>query len=206
MDPTEPTTMAPSDQHQIFAQEVLKLFSRIHPLDRIPRAGFLLRGVTEPESVAAHSHFMALLALLCANHEPDAYDLGKILAMALIHDLAEARLMDIPMPAADAWLGDAKRRAEQGVLDEMFQSFPTIYSELHNEFIEGVSKEARLLKAVDKAQMMLKVLFYEQEHRGRLDEFWRNPSNFDPCGAAPIDALFDAICRQAGRPRPAIEP
>ena len=185
-----------------FAENVIQLFARIHPLDRVPRAGFLLRGVPEPESVAAHSHFMALLALMVVQEQPDAYDLGKTLAMALIHDLAEARLMDIPMPIANQWLGDAKEKAEQGVFNGLFSDFPELYTQLHDEFIAGKSPEAQLLRALDKAQMMLKVLSYERERRGGLDEFWRNPGNFDARGIAPVDAIFDAICRHAGKTRP----
>lgn len=189
-------------KHDFFAENIIELFARIHPLDRVPRAGFLLRGVPDPESVAAHSHFLALLALLVAHEEPDTYDIGKTLAMAVIHDLAEARLMDIPMPIAGQWLGDAKEKAEQGVFNGLFAAFPDIYKQLHDEFIAGESPEARLLRALDKAQMMLKVLSYERERRGGLNEFWENPGNFNALGVAPVDALFDAICRHAGKTRP----
>ena len=42
-----------------FAHRVLRLFDTVHPLDRIPRAGYVLRGVPEPESVAAHRERLA---------------------------------------------------------------------------------------------------------------------------------------------------
>ncbi len=185
-----------------FSERVLKLFFQIHPLDRVPRAGFLLRGVPEPESVAAHSHFMALLALLYANDSPGMYDVGKLLSMALIHDLSEAQLMDIPMPVANTWLGKAKEDAERGVFNTLFDAFPPTYADLHDEFLAAQSAEARLLRALDKAQMMIKVLAYEREHRGRLDEFWEKPGNFNDYGIEPISELFDAICRHAGKTRP----
>src|SRR5690242_21894441 len=96
-----------------FEKRVIDLFETIHPLDRIARAGFVLRGVTEPESVAAHSHFVSLMALLFADRYPEEYDRGKLLAMALTHDLCESLLMDIPMPTADAHLREVKEVAEQ---------------------------------------------------------------------------------------------
>ncbi len=59
-----------------------------------------------------------------------------------------------------------------------------------------------MLRGLDKAQMMIKILCYEAEHRGRLEEFWDNPKNFDDYGIEPVSELFDAICAKAGRPRP----
>jgi len=188
--------------YDTFAEDILSLFWRIHSLDQVPRAGFLLRGVPNPESVSAHSHFLAVLALIFVQESPEEYDRGKVLAMALVHDLSEARLMDIPMPVSNAWLGEAKEKAEQGIFNDLFKSFPDYYTKLHDEFLEGKSNEARLLRALDKAQMMIKVLYYEKEHRGCLDEFWEKPGNFNDMGIAPVSALFDAICRKAGKRRP----
>lgn len=185
-----------------FTDRVLRLFRDVHPLDRVPRAGYLLRGVTDPESVAAHSHFLALLALCFLEEYPDRWDRGSVLAMAIVHDLAEARLMDIPMPVADAHLRGAKNRAEQAIFAELFEGFPNRLNQLHHQFNEAASPEARLLRGLDKAQMMLKILGYEAEHRGRLDEFWTNPANFNDYGLQEVSELFDAICAQAGKPRP----
>lgn len=184
-----------------FASRVLLLFEAIHPLDRVPRAGFLLRGVTEPESVSAHAHFLALMALLFCERFPE-YDKGRVLAMALVHDVPEARLMDIPMPYADAYLQDAKHRAEQAIADDLFEGLPGQLATLHQEFTDATTPEARLLRALDKAQMMTRVLCYEREHRGNMQEFWENPKNFNDYGISAVGVLFDAICRDAGRERP----
>jgi 5'-deoxynucleotidase YfbR-like HD superfamily hydrolase len=62
-----------------FEQRVISLFEQIHPLDRIARAGYVLRGVCEPESVAAHSHFVALMTLLFVDRYPDQFDRERAL-------------------------------------------------------------------------------------------------------------------------------
>lgn len=185
-----------------FTERVLNLFHAIHPLDRIPRAGFVLRGVPDPESVAAHSHSMALLALIYVECIPNTLDRSKVLGMALVHDLAEARLMDIAMPYADAYLAESKHRAEEAIFEDLFQGFPAHFSAWFKEFHEAETQEAKLLRALDKAQMMLKVLNYRREHRGDLEEFWVNPKNFRDFGFPEISDLFDAICNACGKPRP----
>ncbi len=185
-----------------FAERVIAFFEDIHPLDRVPRAGFLLRGVENPESVAAHSHFVALLAMLVIEQYPGRFDGHRAMAMALVHDLAEARLMDIPMPCADAYLAEAKHNAEHAIAADMLAGLPGTLLDLHGEFSEVRTQEAKLLRGLDKVQMMLKVLSYEREHRGNLAEFWENAKNFDDYGIDIVSALFDAICAGAGRARP----
>ncbi|HPX38972.1 MAG TPA: HD family hydrolase [Candidatus Hydrogenedentes bacterium] len=181
---------------------MIRLLADIHPLDRIPRAGYVLRGVPEPESVAAHSHFVALLTLLVCDACPGQFDRDKALTMAIMHDLAEARLMDIPMPVGDAYLKDAKRDAEQAIFDDLLAGFPARYAEYHRELLDAASPEARLIRGLDKAQMMIKIVMYQKEGRGRLDEFWNNPRNFADFGIEPVARLFDAICAHAGKTRP----
>ena len=61
-------------------------------LKDIPRTGWVRAGVDNPESVAAHSWGMALLALrLCPEH----LDLSKVLSMCLVHDVAEIVVGDL---------------------------------------------------------------------------------------------------------------
>lgn len=185
-----------------FTDRVLSLFETIHPLDRVARAGFVLRGVADPESVAAHSHFVALLTLLFCDAYPETYNRDRALAMALTHDLAESVLMDIPMPAGDAYLREAKDAAEQAITEKLFAGFSPSYGELHAELLVAETPEARLVRGLDKAQMMIKVWMYEREGRGRLEEFWANPKNFDDYGCSHVSDLFDALCMVAGRVRP----
>lgn len=192
----------PSNTEDALAARLLRLFQEIHPLDRVPRAGYVLRGVAEPESVAAHSHFVALMTLLMAEANSALFDRDKAVSMALIHDLCESRFMDIPMPSSDAYFHASKSQAEQEVTEDLLGGFGERLPALHAELLEAESPEARLVRGLDKAQMMVKVLMYEREGRGRLEEFWTNPRNFADFELEPVSALFDAICAEAGRERP----
>ncbi len=181
---------------------ILDLFEAIHPLDRIARAGYVLRGVTEPESVAAHSHFVAVMTLLIVDAHPGRFDREKAVAMALLHDLPECRLMDIPMPACKGALGAAKAEAELAVGAELLGALSARYVELLEELEAAQSPEARLVRGIDKLQMMAKIVMYQREGRGRLEEFWANPANFNDYDVPEIAALFDALCARAGRTKP----
>ena len=185
-----------------FEDRVIRLFEQIHPLDRVDRAGYVLRGVPDPESVSAHSHFVALLTLLFVDEYPELFDRERALTMALIHDLPEAILMDIPVPACDGEFRVAKHHAEQAILEQLMRGFPEKYAEFHRDLCEGRTPEAKLVRALDKAQMMLKIIMYQKEGCGRLSEFWVNARNFEDYGCQPVSDLFNALCAVAGKPRP----
>lgn len=182
-----------------FEDRLIRLMEELHPLDRVPRAGYLLRGVTEPETVAAHSFSLALLTLLFAERHADRFNADKAVAMALVHDTAEARMMDIPRIACTPELQAAKGAAERAIVESFFAGVSDRLIDCHRELEEGRSPEARLVKALDKAQMLIKVLRYEAEGRGRLGDFWDNPASFDDYGLPEVAALFRAIRARAGR-------
>ena len=79
-------------------EERLALAYAAYRLKDEPRVGWVMHGVAGPESVAAHSWGTAYLCLLFA---ADAgVDLGRALAIALVHDLAEATTGDFAARAA----------------------------------------------------------------------------------------------------------
>ena len=184
------------------AETIVDTMISIHPLDRVPRAGYLLRGVTEPESVAAHSHALALLTLLVCNEYPDEFDSSKAVEIALIHDLQEVVTMDIPLPAGTVEFRAAKEDAEQAIFNDLFARVSPSLKERYAEFRDAKTPEAKLVRGLDKAQMMIKVLCYGSEGRGRLDDFWNHMHNFPDFGIPALKDLFEAIALRADRPLP----
>ena len=61
-------------------------------LKQLPRTGWVRSGINNPESVAAHSWGMAILALKLT---PKELDLSKVLSLCLIHDIPEVRVGDL---------------------------------------------------------------------------------------------------------------
>jgi putative hydrolases of HD superfamily len=184
------------------AAGIVATLARLHPLDRIPRAGWLLRGVTEPESVASHCHAVALLARLVCDAWPGEFDAERAMSIALVHDCAEVATMDIPMPAGDDAFRAAKSRTEQAVAASLFGGLPGRSADLFAEFEAAETPEARLVRGLDKVQMMIRAACYEREGRGNLEDFWINQKNFADYGLEPVRLLFAEVARIAGRRLP----
>lgn len=182
--------------------DIVDTMISLHPLERVPRAGFLLRGVTEPETVAAHSHGLALLTLLVCSEYPKDFDSAKAVEMALIHDLQEVSTMDIPLPAGSDAFRAAKETAEEEIFNALFSRVSPRISDRYAEFRRSETAEAKLIRGLDKAQMMIKVLCYEREGRGYLEEFWNHRHNFPDFDIPVLKELFETIARKAGRKVP----
>jgi putative hydrolase of HD superfamily len=81
------------------------LLDSANDLKRLPRTGWLLAGIRQPESVADHAYATTLLAMLLADAINADYaiagleeplDVARVLRIALLHDLAESQLTDLP--------------------------------------------------------------------------------------------------------------
>ncbi len=179
--------------------DVIDLLDRLHPLWELPRTGWLLRGIRPCESLAEHSFGVALvtMAMVDALREEGAtIDGERVLRMALLHDAPEAATGDVPMPVKTAELKRAMKQAEAQIADRLL---PAPYARLVHEVEAGESLEARIVKAADKVQMMIRAHAYEAQGRGRLDEFWENPGNFRDQDLSFAKRIFDALRARAGR-------
>ena len=178
---------------------LVDLLESLDPLCDLPRTGWVLRGVSAPESIAAHSYGVAVAAMAITDalrEEGITVDGEKVLRMALLHDVAEASTGDIPMPRKTPELTEALHQVERLVVEDML---PEPYLDHWEEAERKETLEARIVKAADKVQMMVKLRVYERQHRGRLDEFWANPKNERAMGFTFVEAVFAEIRRRAGR-------
>ena len=141
------------------------------------RAGWLRIGVKDPESVADHSFRLALLVMAVGDQL--GLDSGKLVKMALLDDLAESIVGDLVSERGNKTLidHDTKIKKERKAIKKILSSLKNgnDYLKLWEETQEGVSREARLVKQVDKFEMAIQALEYEGEVESRkLDEFWIN--------------------------------
>ncbi len=175
---------------------LLDLLVELQTLDRVPRSGYFLRGISDCESVAEHTFHLAILVWLLAGQE-SALDRGHAVELALMHDLAELRIGDLPRTATTYLPAEVKHAAERRAAADILAPADPKAIALYEEYEAGETAEARFVRACDKLQLMIKVTVYESwGHRG-LTEFWGNPANFPTSDFTSIQKLFRSLQERA---------
>jgi putative hydrolases of HD superfamily len=159
---------------------VLKTLIELQRLKSLERTGWMLRGIAQgAESVAAHSYGVAVAAMLLADELRERgieVDMERVLRVALLHDWAEARVGDLPRTASEYFGAEARKRAERAAFEDIVsgatRKAAARYSELHEEYEERASLEARLVKAADVIDLLVQALAFERAGVRGLDEFW----------------------------------
>lgn len=162
------------------ATQTVKFLSELIRLKALPRTGWLLRGVRDVESIADHVFGVAFVAMILADR---AVTLGlsvsveKVLRMALLHDISEARTGDLPSTIKPYFSGDTLKQADEQAAREILQPLGTTgenYLALWHEYETRTSLEARIVKAADKIDLLLQAREYEKGGAQNLSEFWDN--------------------------------
>ena len=135
------------------------------------RTGWQLRGVDEPESVAAHSWGVAYLVLALGDRfreELPDVDLDRALRLAVVHDAAEAETGDAATRAdstADAVDREAKEAAEREAMRDLAGPLPERVRDAWEAYEARDSPEAVLVKDCDLLDVCLQALLYERDDR-----------------------------------------
>lgn len=173
------------------SSDLLAFFRAIENLKRTPRTGWLDRGipVADTESVADHTLLTALIAWTLALDDP-TLDADRVLKLAMVHDIAEAVVGDIP-PYAPEDIPDGsdpealeaffavrkqatpeaaaeKHAAEHAGASRLFALLPPgpaeAFRALWDEYERRSSPEARFVKDVDRLEVFLQSRSYARTH------------------------------------------
>lgn len=115
----------------------MALLSRLKRWQNLP--------TVQQESVAEHTAQVALIVLKLSDYL--AFDVGKALKIAVLHDLAEVDLTDLPHNVTRRFpkLAQAKREAETEVIAEKLPDYQLLLTEQ--------SLEAKVVKLADTIQV-----------------------------------------------------
>ena len=180
------------------AARIVDTLIGLDPLSDLPRTGWLLRGIRPCESIAEHSHGVAVATMLIVDalrEEGVEVNGERALRMALVHDAPEAKTGDIPKPQKTVELSRALDRLEQGIAERLLPDTSD-----WREMNAGETLEARIVKAADKIQMMVKALVYGRQGRGDLHEFWMNDKNFRDRGIGVAREVFELLRTRHAEP------
>lgn len=149
---------------------ILLVLEAAGQLKCIERAGWVRAGVPHPENVADHTYRVAMLALLLAPRL--GLNVEKTLQLALLHDLAEARVGDLT--PTDGVSPADKRAREEAAFAAIVGELPegSALDALFREYEDETTLEARIVHQLDKLELALQALEYERATGLDLDEFW----------------------------------
>lgn len=173
--------------------EFFELLEWVERLESLPRTGWLTAGIRQPESVASHSYEVAVVTLWLADRVERSIETERALRIALLHDLAEALLTDLPKPVktfvGSEVIADAESRAADRILEELGDG----WRDAVEEYRDQSSDEARLVKAADRIQMMAKALTYDAQNRGDVRRFWEGREEFGDFGFPLVGEIFRSL-------------
>ncbi len=155
-------------------------------LKEVTRAGWVRAGVGAPESVAAHSWGTALLALVLA---PAHLDRARLLTYAILHDLAEVRVGDIT--PHDGVSKAQKKAMEAEAMGALAQHLPAHILQAWHAYEAQDNAEARFIRQLDRLDMALQAVRYEDTQGVDTAEFIQSAS--DQIHVPELVALISAL-------------
>jgi len=134
-----------------------KFLFEVGQLKKVKRSGWWLANISNPESVADHSHRTAVIAYILAEMEGSPY--AKDIAItALFHDLIEARLLDLHK--VHTKYSRVSDEAKEKVREEQYALLP---ERIRKDLLENV-KIAKKNKDIIKDADYLEVAFQAKEY------------------------------------------
>ena len=141
-------------------------------LKQLPRSGWLLLGIPQPESVAEHSFRVGVIGVMLAALE--GADVGRTAAMCLLHDAHETRIGDVPS-VGRAYITTAVPEAvtahqTSGMPDEVAK----VVQDLTAEYEATETAESRVAHDADKIETLMQAIEYQAQ--GHDTSAWRETS------------------------------
>lgn len=178
---------------------LLEALLALQPLHDLPRTGWILRGVRDPESVGDHVLSTCFLVLAAGPRVAPAVDVERAVALALVHDAPEAAIGDLPRTAARLLPAGAKAAAEDRAAAELLGPLSDHARGLWDEVRAGVTREARFVKLCDRLQLGVRLVALERTGQRGLDDFRATVAGLDCAEFSVLAALRDEVLAALGR-------
>lgn len=179
-------------------QGFVEFLVEVGKLKKMGRTGWILRDIKNPETIAEHTFRMAIMAWILGKRE--SFNLTRVLKIALIHDLCEIYAGDITpyngllpdnkklqkiilskFPRLPRVLKEEKLKEkhekEKASLEKVISGLPydsqkEIMS-LWLDYENGITKEGRFVKQVDRVENLLQALeYWERNRKFPIEPWW----------------------------------
>ncbi len=160
-------------------EEIIEFSKLVGKLKKVERTGWVtIAKIDKPESVAEHSFRTAVVAMMLADLRK--LDVEKTVRMALLHDLAEAITGDWDLFAKKKLGNELREKKEKEAMEKILDMIPENLREKYKKVIKDYknrnSEEAKLVKEIDRLEMLMQVKEYEKEGYDKedLDRLWND--------------------------------
>lgn len=198
-------------------KQLLDFFIEVGKLKRMPRRGWVINQISNPESIAEHIFRATLMGWLMGKKKK--LNVEKIVKMALVHDLCEVYAGDITpyddvLPKNKEKLKDLmktwprftyqeklakvakKHKVEKKSLEKLIANLPDDLRkeimDLWMEYEKGISREGRFFHQADRMENFLQAYEYWKKYKNPpLGPWWLWAREFfdDPVLLDFIDAM-----------------
>jgi 5'-deoxynucleotidase YfbR-like HD superfamily hydrolase/DNA-binding transcriptional regulator YhcF (GntR family) len=163
---------APGDEDHPLGGMATYLFEMGH-LKHLSRAGWLLLGIAQPETVAEHSFRVGVVGIMLAAMEGGA-DPGRTAALCLLHDAHETRIGDVPSVGRAYVTTAAPEAVSVHQTSAMPESVAKVMQDITAEYEATETLESRLAHDADKIETFLQAIEYQTQ--GFDTEAWKETS------------------------------
>lgn len=171
------------------SESLLPRLLALEPLCDLPRTGWIMRGITSPESIADHVLGTAYIALAIGPRCSPPIDSDRAVALALVHDVPEALLGDLPRSAARLLPPGVKHSAEDRAAEELLRPMSPLAWRHFQEYSAQATREARFVRICDRLQLGVRLVSYLRRGVRGLDEFAVTVGGLDCSEFAPAESL-----------------
>ncbi|XP_067621700.1 uncharacterized protein [Eurosta solidaginis] len=141
--------------------EIIQFMELIGNLKHTKRTGWVLRNVSDPESISGHMYRMSMMTFLLDGSE--GLNQIRCMELALVHDLAESVVGDLT-PFCGVSKTD-KRAMELKAMEDickLIEPRGKRIMELFEEYETGESAESKFVKDLDRLDLIMQAFEYEK--------------------------------------------
>ncbi len=179
-------------------KKLLDFFIKTGKLKKMPRRGWVLRKIKNPETIAGHTFRTALMAWILGKKRK--LNVERLLKMALIHDLCEVYAGDttpydslLPKDEKELEevlkrlprfskkkkkkLAEQKYQKEEEALRRLISELPPeLKKEIKNlwtDYEKGLTPEGRFFNQADRLENLLQAMeYWKEQKRGPQKPWW----------------------------------